>query len=172
MIGRRAAIVLVLLLVLVVVLVVANPRASERSRKDELAPVSVRLVDGHGVKWWARRARSNGSAMRWQRHQAVLLRRAIADRVELSGDLAEAFVCIYHHEAADAGGWQANTGNGYFGGLQMDQSFMAAYGSEFLNSYGTADRWPPFVQVAVAMRAYWSGRGFGPWPNTRRLCGL
>jgi hypothetical protein len=38
--------------------------------------------------------------------------------------------------------------------------------------YGTADHWPPAVQIAVAIRAYASGRGFYPWPNTARACGL
>lgn len=82
--------------------------------------------------------------------------------------LVRAFACIHHFE----GGWTANTGNGYFGGLQMDWSFMRAYGREFLEAFGTADRWPPSLQVAVAVRAYLSGRGFWPWPNTARLCGL
>lgn len=78
------------------------------------------------------------------------------------------FGCIHRYE----GSWTAATGNGYYGGLQMDSDFMRAYGREFLAAYGTADKWPPMVQVAVAMRAYLSGRGFWPWPNSARLCGL
>jgi hypothetical protein len=78
------------------------------------------------------------------------------------------FECIHRYEGA----WNANTGNGYYGGLQMDWGFMRTYGPEFLRAYGTADRWPPAIQVTVAMRAYLSGRGFGPWPNTARMCGL
>jgi hypothetical protein len=78
-----------------------------------------------------------------------------------------AWLCIHRHEGA----WNANTGNGYFGGLQMDRSFMATYGPEFLSRWGTADRWPFWAQLRAADRAF-AGRGFGPWPNTRRMCGL
>ena len=77
-------------------------------------------------------------------------------------------MCIHRFEGA----WNANTGNGYYGGLQMDWSFMRAYGGEYLRRWGPAHNWPPEIQIAVAARAYFSGRGFGPWPNTRRLCGL
>jgi hypothetical protein len=82
--------------------------------------------------------------------------------------LVRGFMCIHKFEAP----WAARTGNGYYGGLQMDMEFQRAYGSEFLAAFGTADNWPPAIQITVAVRAYLSGRGFGPWPNTRRLCGL
>ena len=79
-----------------------------------------------------------------------------------------AWLCLQRHE----GSWRANTGNGYYGGLQMDLSFQRAYGRDFLRRWGTADRWPPAAQVVVADRAYRAGRGFTPWPNTARACGL
>jgi hypothetical protein len=82
--------------------------------------------------------------------------------------LYEKWRCIHEHEGA----WNANTGNGYYGGLQMDYSFQRAYGPEFLRRWGTADRWPVWAQLEAAERAYDSGRGFGPWPNTSRMCGL
>ena len=37
---------------------------------------------------------------------------------------------------------------------------------------GTAEHWTPLEQMWVAERAYRSGRGFYPWPNTARACGL
>ena len=81
--------------------------------------------------------------------------------------LWSAFMCIHRYEGA----W--NDPNGpYYGGLQMDMSFQQTYGAEFLRAYGTADHWPPAVQITVAMRAYLSGRGFNPWPTTARDCGL
>jgi resuscitation-promoting factor RpfA len=70
------------------------------------------------------------------------------------------------------GRWHINTGNGYYGGLQMDVGFQSRYGSEFLRRYGTADRWPRWAQLQAAARAYRDGRGFTPWPNTARACGL
>jgi len=79
-----------------------------------------------------------------------------------------AFMCIHRHE----GPWTARTGNGYYGGLQMDLSFQRTYGADFLRRWGTADRWPPAAQIVAADRAYRSGRGFTPWPNTARACGL
>ena len=81
--------------------------------------------------------------------------------------LYEKWRCIHEHE----GSWGAATGNGYYGGLQMDYSFMRAYGGDYLRAFGPAQNWPASVQVAVAIKAYLS-RGFGPWPNTRRMCGL
>lgn len=78
------------------------------------------------------------------------------------------WLCIHLGEGA----WNAHTGNGYYGGLQMDISFQRSYGGYLLRSKGTADRWSPYEQMWVAERAYRSGRGFYPWPNTARACGL
>lgn len=78
------------------------------------------------------------------------------------------FRCIHRHEGA----WTANTGNGYYGGLQMDLSFQRAYGPRLLRQKGKAHRWMPIEQIWVAEKAYRSGRGFHPWPNTARRCGL
>jgi len=78
------------------------------------------------------------------------------------------WLCIHRGEAA----WNAHTGNGYYGGLQMDLSFQRSYGRYLLRLKGTADHWSPSEQMWVAERAYKSGRGFYPWPNTARACGL
>ena len=42
---------------------------------------------------------------------------------------------------------------------------------ELLRAKGTADHWTPLEQMWVAERAY-RERGFWPWPNTARYCGL
>jgi hypothetical protein len=78
------------------------------------------------------------------------------------------WLCIHRGE----GGWNAHTGNGYYGGLQMDLSFQRSYGGYLLRTKGTADNWSPREQMWVAERAFESGRGFYPWPNTARACGL
>lgn len=80
------------------------------------------------------------------------------------------WVCIHQHEGA----WTDNTGNGYHGGLQMDWGFMRTYGRSMLLKYHGrgAEAWTPAEQIRVAERAYVSGRGFYPWPNTARACGL
>ena len=119
------------------------------------------------------RLRVNDYELRqWQRRLA----RAILDvsrhvtRLSLAGPawLTNAFMCIHHYEGA----WNDRTGNGYYGGLQMDWTFMQHYGADFLRQYGTADRWPPWAQIQVAVRAYQAGRGFWPWPHSAPACGL
>jgi hypothetical protein len=77
------------------------------------------------------------------------------------------WLCIQGHEAD----WDANTGNGYYGGLQMDLGFQRRYGTFLLRRKGTADRWAPLEQMWVAERALRAGRGFFPWPNAARICG-
>jgi hypothetical protein len=77
------------------------------------------------------------------------------------------WLCIHHYE----GSW-TDPNAPYYGGLQMDMGFMEAYGARLLRAKGTADHWTPLEQIWVAERAYRSGRGFYPWPNTARWCGL
>ncbi|HKD94268.1 MAG TPA: hypothetical protein VKB43_06115 [Gaiellaceae bacterium] len=76
------------------------------------------------------------------------------------------WLCIHRYE----GSW-ADSGSPYWGGLQMDLSFQQTYGSWLLRHKGTADHWSPLEQIWVAERASHS-RGFSPWPNTARDCGL
>jgi hypothetical protein len=83
-----------------------------------------------------------------------------------------AWLCIHRHERHPRQGWRTATGNGYYGGLQMDISFQRTYGRDLLRRKGTANRWTALEQIWVAERAYRSGRGFHPWPNTARYCGL
>jgi hypothetical protein len=84
----------------------------------------------------------------------------------------EAWLCIHRYERNPWQGWRTNTGNGYYGGLQMDISFQRTYGRDLFRRKGTANRWTPLEQMWVAERAYRAGRGFYPWPNTARACGL
>lgn len=78
------------------------------------------------------------------------------------------WLCIHSHE----GSW-TDSGDPYWGGLQMDRSFMTTYGSDMIRRFhGYANVWPAWAQMVVAERAFSSGRGYGPWPNTARYCGL
>ncbi|MGZ4291897.1 MAG: hypothetical protein ACXVQQ_04820 [Gaiellaceae bacterium] len=117
-------------------------------------------------------ARSGGATLRlWQKRLATatveVLRHGYA-KPPIPSALQSAFLCIHHHEGA----WNSNTGNGFYGGLQMDWSFQNLYGPDYIHRWGTADNWPAWAQLQVAVRAYRSGRGFYPWPNTARVCGL
>ena len=78
-----------------------------------------------------------------------------------------AWLCIHRWEAS----WR-DSGDPYWGGLQMDRGFMAGNAPHHLLRRGWADRWTPLEQMWVAERAYRSGRGFSAWPNTAQLCGL
>ena len=78
-----------------------------------------------------------------------------------------AWLCIHHHE----GSWR-DSGDPYWGGLQMDRGFMDGYAPRYLLRRGFADNWSPVEQMWVAERAYRSGRGFYAWPSTARYCGL
>jgi hypothetical protein len=115
-------------------------------------------------------AKTGGATLQlWQRRlaSATILVLRYGHR-PLPRVLSSAFLCIHHYEGA----WTANTGNGYYGGLQMDRRFQSLYGSDFVARWGTADNWPAWAQLQAAVRAYQSGRGFYPWPNTARACGL
>jgi hypothetical protein len=76
------------------------------------------------------------------------------------------FLCIHRFE----GSW-TDTGGPYYGGLQMDVGFQQAYGRWLYAQKGTADHWSPLEQIWTAEKALKS-RGFWPWPNTARDCGL
>lgn len=97
----------------------------------------------------------------------LLLAGFVVRRADASPWLERAFLCIHSHEGA----WNANTGNGYYGGLQMDSTFELTYGYEFVRRWGHAHNWPVRVQLLVAERAYRT-RGFWPWKTTARMCGL
>jgi hypothetical protein len=119
----------------------------------------------------ARAANARETLQLWQqRSAAAALSVALhgARQPAMPGWLADDFSCIHRYEGA----WTSNTGNGYYGGLQMDLAFQRLYGADFLARYGTADGWPVWAQFQAAARAYASGRGFAPWPNTARACGL
>lgn len=107
----------------------------------------------HTFKLWVRDL--------WK-HRAIRTRGKAARPPHRSG-----WLCIHHYE----GSW-TDPGAPYYGGLQMDLSFQRTYGRELLRRKGTADNWTPLEQMWVAERAHRSGRGYYPWPNTARYCGL
>lgn len=70
-----------------------------------------------------------------------------------------------------SGAWNCHTGNGYYGGLQMDRGFQRTYNPAAYALWGTADNWPISAQMLAADRAY-ASRGLGPWPHSHRKYGL
>lgn len=65
--------------------------------------------------------------------------------------------------------WHANTGNGYFGGVQFDRGTWLAYGGGVYAA--RADLASRNAQIAVAERLH-AARGFQPWPACSRRLGL
>jgi hypothetical protein len=100
--------------------------------------------------------------LRMWRHKAALRKRQARHPPRLG-----AWLCIHRFE----GPW-TDPNAPYYGGLQMDLQFQRTYAPELLRSKGTADKWSAIEQIWVAERAHSSGRGFTPWPNTARYCGL
>lgn len=72
--------------------------------------------------------------------------------------------------ACESGGnWSTNTGNGYQGGLQFDQSTWAAYGG---TAYApTADQATREQQIAIAEKTQ-AAQGWGAWPACTAKLGL
>jgi hypothetical protein len=100
-------------------------------------------------------------AAAWRRLAAKMRRRA------QNIPHKSAWLCIHRFE----GSW-SDPNPPYYGGLQMDVGFMRTYAAGLLRRKGTADHWTPLEQMWAAERAHRSGRGFYPWPNTARYCGL
>jgi hypothetical protein len=100
-------------------------------------------------------------ALRLWRGRAV----AAAKRAERPPHL-KAWLCIHRYE----GSW-TDPNAPYYGGLQMNVSFQEHYGRWLFQHKGTADHWSPLEQMWTAENALKS-RGFWPWPNTARYCGL
>lgn len=101
-------------------------------------------------------------ALAWQRAQNLALAR------EMLGNVGD-WTCIHRGEGA----WN-DAGDPYWGGLQFDRGFMRTYGPDMIRRHhgGLANTWTPREQIIVAERARASGRGYQPWPNTGRACGL
>jgi hypothetical protein len=174
---RKSALrILVSVLVIVVLLTPAlagatNKRASEFHKIRQLRHMTWHWQNVMGAtKTPARHRTLNASSAKYRGWVLELwLKRAVRARhLARSVPHKSQWLCIHRGEGA----WNANTGNGYYGGLQMDLSFQRSYGRYLLRAKGTADRWSPHEQMWVAERAYKSGRGFYPWPNTARTCGL
>jgi hypothetical protein len=149
---------------------------------DESAPVQVDMALIHGIIQRQRR-----QTWHWERVMGHPLTRALQSppddpqlRLEVWRKLAHrmrrraqnpphkiAWLCIHRYE----GSW-TDPNPPYYGGLQMDLGFQQRYGGALLRRKGTADHWTPLEQIWTAERALRSGRGFYPWPNTARFCGL
>ncbi len=67
-------------------------------------------------------------------------------------------------ECESGGNWQANTGNGYYGGLQFSLGTWRAYGGTGLPHQNSREQ-----QIAVAERVRAASGGYGDWPHCGKL---
>lgn len=169
-------------LLLLFILVGTSP-AGKREPRRELHHGRQVAFNGLGPERWAQRYRAEralrqrlerklearAAAVRRQNLRTLQAVRREDDPAAIVAQLARAFMCVH----AGEGAWTAATGNGYWGGLQMDRGFMSAYAPPALIARGYAHVWSPVEQIAVGILG-WSlrGRTFAPWPTTGRRCGL
>ncbi|MFJ3957590.1 transglycosylase family protein [Arthrobacter sp. NPDC090010] len=69
-------------------------------------------------------------------------------------------------QCESGGNWGINTGNGYYGGLQFDQSTWQAYGGT-----GSASQASKAQQIAIAEKVQ-ANQGWGAWPSCSAQLGL
>lgn len=132
---------------------IARAEAAVRAAEEEIAR-QVAAAKAEATREAAQRA----AAARASRSDTTA-------RPVVSGDVWDRLA------ACESGGnWSINTGNGYFGGLQMDMSFWRSYGGpEHAPRPDLASR---EAQIVVATRARDGGRGYHPWPTCARRLGL
>jgi hypothetical protein len=83
----------------------------------------------------------------------------------------QGWLCIYRYERNPAQGWHTYTGNGFYGGLQLNLGFQQQYGGWLLRRKGPAHHWTAIEQIWVAERGR-RVQGWYAWPHTARACGL
>jgi hypothetical protein len=182
-----------LLVCTVILLVLADSSRShvlshkKRMSLTERRDLQLRTLDhDRAVERFFRRHRrlartlAGREARRWHRAQARWTRRDLAQTFSALERLLiphrPAWLCIHSHE----GDWE-DGGDPHWGGLQMDWAFLHTYGADFIRRHGEprgvagpngwVNAWTPAEQMIVAERAHRT-RGFYPWPNTARACGL
>ena len=171
-----------LLLALIGSLALAVPAgAGAAQASDERAYALVKEIEQHRAQTWHRQRvmgiRRTRTTFLERRVGSLEMLRQLRDTWRTRAVIARkrlvrpphraAWLCIQRYE----GSW--NDPNApYYGGLQMDITFQRTYGRYLLRRKGTANRWTPAEQMWTAEKALRAGRGFYPWPNTARHCGL
>jgi resuscitation-promoting factor RpfA len=72
-------------------------------------------------------------------------------------------------QCESGGNWRANTGNGYYGGLQFSRGTWRSYGG---GAYaGTANHATRLQQIEIAEKVL-SAQGWKAWPTCSRRAGV
>jgi len=126
----------------------------------------LRLPNNHHVKAWLTRAARAATPASSSAAAATTSAPASAPAAASPSALPSAGGANWAAIAAceSGGNWSANTGNGFYGGLQFSQGTWDAYGGgQYASSANLASE---SQQIAVAERVL-AGQGIGAWP----VCG-
>jgi len=131
-------------------LTIANP--------DLIFPGQKLVIPGKGDKVKPRKVTHHKATKKAAKHHAVK-HHAVKHTVKRHTSSSVAYG-VWDRIAAceSSGNWHANTGNGYYGGLQFSLSTWHAYGGT-----GRPDQASRATQIAVAERVQ-KGQGWGAWP--------
>lgn len=152
----------------------AHKSFNQMTRTEKISYLKrQRFHDRSIIRYQRNHGGFTGVEVRWARQSLRIVQRNLhalltvpVRTVNASGGVISALLCIHRYEGA----WD-DPNSPYWGGLQMDLNFQATYGPEFVKRWGTADHWPVWAQLQAAVRAVHT-RGYTPWPNTARYCGL
>ncbi len=104
----------------------------------------------------------NGEVVKRQVLKQTVLRQPVASIIKVGTKTVDTGVWDAIAACESGGNWAANTGNGYYGGLQFNLGTWAAYGGS-----GRPDQNSREQQIAVAERVRDASGGYGAWP----VCG-
>jgi uncharacterized protein YabE (DUF348 family) len=104
----------------------------------------------------------NGEVAKRKVVKADVLRAPVASIIKVGTKTVDTGVWDAIAACESGGNWAANTGNGYYGGLQFNLGTWAAYGGS-----GRPDQNSREQQIAVAERVRDASGGYGAWP----VCG-
>ena len=104
----------------------------------------------------------NGEVVQRKVVKQQVLRQPVATIVKVGTKTVDTGVWDRIAACESGGNWAANTGNGYYGGLQFNLGTWQAYGGS-----GRPDQNSREAQIAVAERVRDASGGYGAWP----VCG-
>ena len=102
----------------------------------------------------------NGEVVKRKVVKAEVLRQPVATIVKVGTKTVDTGVWDAIAACESGGNWAANTGNGYYGGLQFNPGTWAAYGGSGMPHENSREQ-----QIAVAERVRDAEGGYGAWPH-------
>ena len=144
----------------------ASDNSSFLEFDEEVLALAERKADMGGMQ--VSGAGGSYDALRWDgscvtlQSEEVTMSKAPAPKKVSTSSAGAANVGLWDKIAAceSGGNWAANTGNGYYGGLQFNPGTWAAYGGSGMPHENSREQ-----QIAVAERVRDAEGGYGAWPH-------